>query len=55
MKTITMTINYGGFIGTDEEIEFEVEDNATEAEIMAEANSVFEQYIWDNCSFEIND
>lgn len=53
MKTITYSINYGGFIGTDEEYTIEVNDNATQDEIDSAIQDDFEEQIKDNCSWEI--
>jgi len=49
MKTITYSINYGGYIGTDEEYTIEVDDNATQDEIEDEVQAVFEEKVLDNC------
>ena len=53
MKEITYTINYGGFIGCDEEYTIEVDDNATQDEIYSAIQDDFEMQIMDNCSWEI--
>lgn len=53
MKTITYTINYGGFIGADEEYYIDVDDNATQNEIDSMIQDEFEELIKDNCSWEI--
>ena len=53
MKTITYSISYGGFIGTDEEYTIEVDDNATQDEIEDEVQTDFEEKVLDNCGWEI--
>ena len=53
MKTITYSINYGGYIGADEEYVIEVDDNATQDEIDSAVQDDFEEQIKYNCSWEI--
>lgn len=52
-KTIKYVINYGGFVGCEEEIEFEIDANASSAEIEDAVQEDFEEKIRDNCSWEI--
>lgn len=52
--TITMEINYG-YVGADETIELEVDDNATLDEIYEQAESVFTEKVLDTCSFGLYD
>lgn len=53
MKTITYSINYGDYIGADEEYVLEVDDNATQDEIEDEVQAVFEEKVLDNCRWKI--
>jgi len=53
MKTIAYVINYGGFIGCDEEYYVDVDDDATQDEIDSAIQDDFEERILDNCSWEI--
>lgn len=53
MKTITFTINYGGYLGADDEYYVEVDDDATQEEIEDAVEKEFEEQIRDNCSYEI--
>lgn len=53
MRELTLNINYGGFVNCDEEITIEVDDDATNDEIIAIADEVFENYVLENCSYEV--
>lgn len=53
MKTIKFLVNFGGYIGCDEEYEVEVDDEATQFEIDMAVQDEFERIIADNCSWEI--
>lgn len=55
MKTIKFTVNFGGYVGTEEEYEVEVEDNATQEEIEEAVQAEFENIIADNCYWEITE
>lgn len=55
MKTITFTINYGGYLGADDEYTVEVDDNATQEEIEDAVEKEYEEQIRDNCSWEITE
>lgn len=51
MKTIKYTINYGGYVGTDEEYEIEVPDDATEEQIEDAIAEDYEEQIHWNCEW----
>ena len=53
MKTITYSINYGGFIGADDEYIIEVDDDLTQDEIEEDVKAHFEERIFENCKWEI--
>lgn len=53
MKTISYVINYGGFIGAQEEYYVVVDDDATQDEIDSAIQDDFEEQIRYNCSWEI--
>ena len=53
MKTVRFLINYGGYVGADDEYEVQVDDDATQEEIEDEVIREFEDQIRDNCSWEI--
>ena len=53
MKTITFNINYGGFVGADDEYVIEVDDNLTQDEIEDDVQAFFEEKVLDNCGWEI--
>lgn len=55
MKKVKFKINFGGYVGTDEEFSIEVEDDATREEIEDEVDKEYEDIIRDNCSLEITD
>ena len=55
MKTVKAILNYGGYVGVDEEFEVEVADDATEDEIDAVLYEEFKQIVLDNCSYEIEE
>lgn len=55
MKTVRFTINYGGFVGTDEEYRIKVADDATEDEINDAIEEMYEELIHDNCSWELSE
>lgn len=46
-------INYGGFVGCEEEYSVEVEDDATQDEIEDAVQEDFSEQIYDNCSWTI--
>lgn len=52
MKEIKFMINYGGFIGTEEEYSVYVDDDATPEEIENTIAEEFENLIKENCSWE---
>lgn len=54
--TVSYVINYGGFIGTDEEYTIEVPDDATEDEIDSMIQEDFEeQVVWNSSWERVND
>ena len=53
MRRIHFNIQYGGFVGTEEEYYVDVEDDATEDEIMDAVQAEFEEIVLDNCNWEI--
>lgn len=53
MRRIHFNINYGGFVGTDDDAYVDVEDDATEDEIADAVQEEFENIVLDNCSWEI--
>lgn len=53
MKEVRFTINYGGFIGTDDEYSVYVDDDATPEEIEDAVEEEFLDLIRDNCSWEL--
>lgn len=50
--TVSYVINYGGFIGVDEEYSIEVPDDATEDEIDSMIQEDFEEQVVWNSSWE---
>ena len=52
MKEIKFIINYGGYVGTDDEYYVEVDDDATEDEIEDAISEKYEELIHDNCYWE---
>ena len=52
MKEITYSINYGGYIGCDDEYTIIVDDDATEDEIDSLIEDDFEEKIRENCCWE---
>ena len=52
MKEIKFVVNFGGYVGTEEEHSIYVNDDATEFEIESAVQDEFEQIIMDNCSWE---
>ena len=52
---VKYTINYGGYYGSEEEYEVEVDDNATTGEIEKAIEEDFEEQIHDNCNWELVD
>lgn len=52
-KTIRYRVNYGGYIGADDEYGVEVPADATEDEIDDIVEKDFEDQIRENCSYEI--
>ena len=52
MKAIRFMINYGGFIGTEEEYWVYVDDDATPEEIDDAVAEEFENLIKENCSWD---
>lgn len=55
MRELTLNINFGGFVGCDEEISIEVDDDATNDEIIKEADEAFKNYVLENCNYEVYD
>ena len=53
MKEVNFMINYGGYIGCDDEYSIYVDDNATEEEIENEIWKEFEEKVIENCSWEL--
>ena len=53
MRRIHFSINYGGFVGCDEDYYVDVEYDATEEEIADAVQEEFESIVLDNCSWEI--
>lgn len=53
MRELTLSINYGGFVNCDEEITIEVPDDATNDEIIAIADEAFENYVLENCNYDV--
>ena len=53
MARVKININYGGFIGADEEYYVDVPDDATQDEIESECQDFFEEQVLDNCGWEI--
>lgn len=53
MKIITYSINYGGFIGAEDEYVIEVDDDLTQDEIEDEVQAIFEEKVLDNCGWRI--
>lgn len=54
-KTVTMKINFGGFIGADKEIHFDVFSGITDDELDATCQKLFEDYVCENSEWEITD
>lgn len=55
MRTVTYRINYGGFIGAEEEYQIEVPDDATQDDIDICVDEDFQNKVLENCSCEIVD
>lgn len=55
MRELTLSINFGGFVGCDEEVIIEVPEDATNNEIIQIANEAFKNYILENCDYELYD
>ena len=55
MRTVTMKIYYGGFVGAEKKLQFDVEDDATDAEIDERAQDEFENFINGDCYWDIED
>lgn len=53
MKEVKFMINYGGYLGTEEEYSIYVDDDATEAEIESEIWKEFEERVIENCYWEL--
>ena len=53
MKEIKFLVNFGGYLGAEDEYYVTVDDNATEAEIENEIENEFLEIIRDNCYWEI--
>ena len=55
MRELTLDINFNGYVGCDEEITIEVDDDATNNEIMEIADEAFKNYVLENCNYEVLD
>ena len=55
MKEVAFTINYGGYIGCEEEYTILVDDDATDEQIEDAIWDEFEERIRENCYWERND
>lgn len=55
MRELTLSIIYGGLVGCDEEISIEVDDDATNDEIIKEADEAFKNHVLENCNYEVYD
>ena len=53
MKIVKYSINWGGYVGADDEFEIEVEDDATQEDIESAVQDDYEMQITDNCRWEI--
>ena len=53
MRELTLNISFNGLVGCDEEVTMEVDDDATNDEIIAAADEVFRNYVLENCSYEV--
>lgn len=53
--TVKYIINYGGYVGCDDEYEVDVPDDATQFDIEKAIAEDFEQQVLDNCSWEIEE
>ena len=52
MKKVSYIINYGGFVGAENEYTIIVDDDATEEEIESAIQDDFEEKILDDCYWE---
>lgn len=50
MRELTLSINFGGFVGY---ITIKVDGDATNDEIIKEADEAFKNYVLENCSYEV--
>lgn len=55
MRTVTIRINYGGFIGADKIVQFEVEDGASNLDIERMAEEKFKEEVLNDCDYDITD
>ena len=55
MRTVTLKVNFGGFIGAEKTLQFDVEDDATDIDIDEMAQEEFENFINGECTWEIDD
>ena len=53
MKEVKFMINYGGYLGAEDEYSIYVDDDATEAEIESEIWKEFEERVIENCYWEL--
>ena len=53
MKEVRFMINYGGYLGAEDEYSIYVDDDATELEIENEIEKEFVEIIRDNCYWEL--
>ena len=53
MKIVKYSINWGGYIGAEDEFEIEVEDDATQEEIEEAVQEDYDMQLSDNCYWEI--
>ena len=55
MKQITLNINFGGFVGADKEITFDVPNDCTDRELDDICQKQFENYVCEDSEWEIID
>lgn len=54
MRRIHYTIQYGGYVGAEDDYYVDVPDDATEDEIRDAVQKDYEQQVLDNCCWEID-
>lgn len=55
MRTVTIKVNFGGFIGAEKTLQFDVPDDYSNDDIDDMAQEEFENFINGECTWEIDD